>query len=172
MKSSHSCGSKHKLGLENQRHMQLAHDWLSTGKTQKVNTECGNTTSLMGMAMIWWRLETTLKFSILLRFTSGQDRPLCSQETAGKRKKTTTKKENHCGEYNLLNLSNLSIKLRWIWDRGNYSDVIWSDFAVWYKAIENAQGQFKEQARWVSCIKMGMKNNPENAIYCKNCRHA
>ena len=67
---------------------------------------------------------------------------------------------------------NLHIKLKQIQGRGKYSDVIWSDFFVWYEAIENAQGQFKEQARWVSCIKMGMKNNPENAIYCKNCWHA
>ena len=50
---------------------------------------------------------------------------------------------------------NLHIKLKRIQGRGKYSDVIWSDFSVWYEAIENAQGQFKEQARWVSCIKMG-----------------
>lgn len=147
--------------------------WLIiTRKTQKVRRIWAKGTR----CHFWWELlwlDKGLKNSSILsssqiHFWPGQTTVL----PRNLRKKKKTKKETTVENIVCWISPNLHIKLKQIQGRGKYSDVIWSDFFVWYEAIENAQGQFKEQARWVSCIKMGMKNNPENAIYCKNCWHA
>lgn len=73
----------------------------------------------MGMAMIGKSLEKLLNsqfFSDLLLARA--------DHCASKKLQEEKKKRNHCAEYNLLNLSNLNIKLKRIWDRGEYSDVI------------------------------------------------